>query len=185
MFSRLVYAIFVGIFGAAIVHIVVLFLVPNYSNQDAWTEIAENAGMFDFTNLKPGGTLDTVLKRSDPLFISAACRFELSSGFVHVHAEGKVAYWSAAIFNRKGQNIYSFNDRTAHRETLDLVVANPIQMVELRKDLPEEFAGSVFVETDMEQGMVVVRVFVPDQSWAELAQGFLDGAECRTDGVRL
>ena len=42
-----------------------------------------------------------------------------------------------SIYDRSGRNIYSFNDRTAMEGELDVVVVTPLQMVELRKDLPK------------------------------------------------
>ena len=37
----------------------------------------------------------------------------LEEGVVRIDNAGKVPYWSASVYDRSGQNIYSFNDRTA------------------------------------------------------------------------
>ena len=46
-------------------------------------------------------------------------------------------FWSVSVYDRSGQNIYSFNDRTPPDGNLDFVVLTPAQMIELRKDLPD------------------------------------------------
>ncbi|MCA4427965.1 hypothetical protein, partial [Acinetobacter baumannii] len=79
---------------------------------------------------------------------------------------------------RQGENIYSINDRTAIADQLDLVIARPLQMIELNKTKPVSAANSVLIEADMNEGFVVVRGFVPDQSWKAQVDAFLKSANC-------
>ena len=97
---------------------------------------------------------------------------------VHVHAPGNVPYWSVSVYNRGGQNIYAFNDRATDTGLLDVVVLTPAQMIETRKQLPEEFRKSIFVEAPVGEGIVVVRSFVPDHSWQPTATRFLRNVAC-------
>jgi uncharacterized membrane protein len=166
------YTLLVGLVGAAIVHIAVLLLVPRFSERDAWSRIAAMAGPFEMVRL------DGAEWESNPFLRVLACRFEIEPGIARVRAEGKVPFWSAAIFDRSGRNIYSLNDRTTIGDRLDLVIATPVRMIELRKDLPEELAEAIFVELDNNQGLAVIRVVVPDSSWNQLAERFLAGARC-------
>ena len=48
---RLLYALLVGIVGAGIVHIVVLLLVPSYSERDAWSRLSEMADLYGIAPL--------------------------------------------------------------------------------------------------------------------------------------
>lgn len=178
---RLIYTVLVGLVGAVVVHIVVLLLVPAYSGHDAWARLSERAPAFQVTSIADAGGSDPFRKGADPLFASAACRFALSTGIVHFVAGGDVPFWSVSVYDRHGQNIYSFNDRTATDRKLDLVIATPVQMVELRKELPEEYAASIFVETEEREGIVVARAFVPDGSWRDIAEAFLGSAMCRQE----
>ena len=77
-----------------------------------------------------------------------------------------------------GDNVYSLNDRTATADGLDLVIATPGEMTSLRKSLPAEFRSSVFVEAPIDDGMVVVRSFVPDDSFRPGVSAFLGGLTC-------
>jgi uncharacterized membrane protein len=175
---KLAYALLVGLVGAGIVHIAVLFLLPQFSDRDAWSRLAMAADFYRVVRIDAAAGEPPLVTSIDPLFYAAACRFDLGEGIVHVEAPGKVPFWSVSVYDRGGQNIFSFNDRTAQSGLLDFVVLTPAQMIEVRKQLPEEFEQSVFVETSVDEGIVVIRSFVPDPSWRQIVQGFLGEVSC-------
>jgi uncharacterized membrane protein len=172
------YTLLLGLVGAAIVHIAVLLLVPAYSGRDAWSRIASEGEVFQFVRISGGRAGDPIAKGGNPFVRAIACRIEIDPAIAHVRVAGDLSLWTAAVFDGKGQNVFSLNDRTNVGNRLDLVIATPVAMVELRKDLPETYAETVFVELDSGRGLVVVRAIVPDASWSALADSFLDGAVC-------
>lgn len=171
------YALLLGLVGAGIVHIVVLMLVPDFSKRNASARFAAVSSFNQMTGIGPDAAA-TILGAPDPAFQMAACRFNLSSGPVHVAASGKVPFWSASVYDSGGNNLYSLNDRSGTSETLDFVVLRPEQMIGLRQDVPEAFTQSVFVEMPAEDGFLVVRVFVPDESWKPAVSAFLARVTC-------
>ncbi|RWO08592.1 MAG: DUF1254 domain-containing protein [Mesorhizobium sp.] len=175
---RLLHAILLGLLGAGIVHIIVLLLAPEFSERNAWSRLAMASNLYRMTRLdaEAGGT--PVVKSVDPLFYAAACRFDLSDGMVRVKAPGNVPFWSVSVYDRSGHNIYSFNDHTATGRVLDSIVLTPAQMIEIRKDLPEELQGAIFVEAPIDEGMFVIRSFVPDDSWKPTVSRFLEQSSC-------
>lgn len=175
---RLLHAILIGLLGAGIVHIIVLLLVPEFSERNAWSRLAMASNLYRMTRLdaEAGGT--PVVKSVDPLFYAAACRFDLSDGMVRVKAPGNVPFWSVSVYDRSGHNIYSFNDHSATGRVLDSIVLTPAQMIEIRKDLPEELQGAIFVEAPIDEGMFVIRSFVPDDSWKPTVSRFLEQSSC-------
>ena len=175
---RLPHAILLGLLGAGIVHIIVLLLVPEFSERNAWSRLAMASNLYRMTRLdaEAGGT--SVVKSVDPLFYAAACRFDLSDGMVRVKAPGNVPFWSVSVYDRSGHNIYSFNDHSATGRVLDSIVLTPAQMIEIRKDVPEELQGAIFVEAPIDEGMFVIRSFVPDDSWKPTVSRFLDQSSC-------
>jgi uncharacterized membrane protein len=174
----LLHAFILGLLGAGIVHIVVLLLVPQFSHRDAWSRLAAISAPYSMAPLKVETGGPPVVKSVDPLFQAMACRFDLRDGPVQIKAPGKVPFWSVSIYDRNGQNIYSFNDHAANGGLMDAVVLTPAQMVEVRRDLPEEFQGSVFVETSVDEGIAVVRSFIPDDSWKPAVARFLQQSSC-------
>ncbi|RWO28029.1 DUF1254 domain-containing protein [Mesorhizobium sp.] len=175
---RLLHAILLGLLGAGIVHIIVLLLAPEFSERNAWSRLAMASNLYQMTRLdaEAGGT--PVVKSVDPLFYAAACRFDLSDGMVRVKAPGNVPFWSVSVYDRSGHNIYSFNDHSATGRVLDSIVLTPAQMIEIRKDLPEELQGAIFVEAPIDEGMFVIRSFVPDDSWKPTVSRFLEQSSC-------
>jgi uncharacterized membrane protein len=175
---RLLHAILLGLLGAGIVHIIVLLLVPEFSERDAWSRLAMASDLYRMTRLDAEAGGAPVVKSVDPLFYAAACRFDLADGMVRVKAPGNVPFWSVSVYDRGGHNIYSFNDHSATGRVLDTVVLTPAQMIEIRKDLPEELQGAIFVEAPIYEGMFVIRSFVPDDSWKPVVSRFLEQSSC-------
>ncbi|PSJ51079.1 DUF1254 domain-containing protein [Kumtagia ephedrae] len=167
------YALAVGLVGAGIVHIVILLMIPSFSARDAWTRLSAASGLYEVARIDTGTG-----GAADPSAAAAACRFDLADGVVHVSAPSKVPFWSISVYDRDGTNLYSLNDRAAPDRLLDLVVLTPDQMIELRKDLPEEFAQSVLVELPLGEGIVVLRALAPDASWRPAVDAFLAEAAC-------
>ena len=177
---RLALTVATGLVGAGIVHIVVLLLLPQFSDRDAWSRLALAAGPYRVVRLDGQAGQDPMVESIDPLFQAAACRFDLGDGMLHIRASGHVPFWSASVYERGGENLYSFNDRTAEDGVLDFVVLTPAQMIEMRKQLPEEFGSSIFVETTAAEGIVVIRSFVPDSSWRPTVSKFLGSLSCQS-----
>ncbi|MBN9233140.1 MULTISPECIES: DUF1254 domain-containing protein [Phyllobacteriaceae] len=176
--ARLFHAILLGLVGAAIVHIAVLLLVPTFSERDAWSNLAMKSDFYTMARLDADAGSPAPVKSIDPQFYAAACRFDLADGMIQLTAPGSVPFWSVSVYDRNGHNIYSFNDRSATNGQLDAVVLTPAQMIEVRKALPDGFQGSIFVEAPIEEGIVVVRAFVPDESWKPAVARFLDQSSC-------
>jgi uncharacterized membrane protein len=175
---RLVHALLLGLVGAGIVHIVVLFLLPHYTDRDAWSQLSAASEYYTATHIGGSAATTPLVRSVDPLFSAVACRFDLADGVLHVKAPGRVPFWSMSVYDRNGQNIFSFNDRTAADGSLNFVVLTPVQTIEVRKALPEEFVEAVFVEADIDQGMIVIRAFVPDRTWRTAVARFLEEVDC-------
>jgi uncharacterized membrane protein len=176
--SGLAYALLLGAIGAGIVHIAILLLLPMFSERDAWSRLAAAADLYVMTAADGSDGTAPAVEAPDPFFRASACRFDLQDGPVRLKADGSVPFWSASIYDRGGQNVYNFNDHTAADGALDFVIVTPTQMIDMRKDLPPELASSVFVEADVDEGIVVVRAFAPDDSWASTLATYLRSTVC-------
>ncbi|MBL0936189.1 MAG: DUF1254 domain-containing protein [Rhizobiaceae bacterium] len=175
--GSLLRAIIVGLVGAGIVHGLVLLIIPHVTEGDVWTRLESRAPFYEVVRIDPasGGNM---IHLPDPLFEAAACRIDLSEGIVHLEAEGDVPYWSMSIYDRSGQNIFSINDRTSNEGRLDFLVATSAQLTELRNSQAADFGTAVFVETEVQEGIVVVRAFVPDPTFEPTISRYLAGLDC-------
>lgn len=180
---RILHILLLGLFGAVIVHIAILFLLPVYSERDVWLALSEKADLYATVRLDQGrsdpGRSEPGLPRIDnPFFRAAVCRFDLEDGMARITTEGRVPFWSLSVYDRDGLNVFSLNDRSAEQAKLDVVVLDPAQMLQLRKGLPGDLEHAVLVQADVTEGMVLVRAFTPDESWQRSVDAFLSGLRC-------
>lgn len=168
-----------GLLLGGIIHIAIILLVPSYSTRDAWTSVGRFGDDNQF-NLLPRAEPGTeALPYLDPGMAYAVCRFSLGKGPVRMQAKLPETFWSLAVFDRRGRNIYSLNDRSAENSTLDLVVATSVQIAELKQEPREALESSIVIENPGNSGFALLRVFVPDPTLAEEAIDALRRADCR------
>ena len=167
-----------GILLGGIIHIAIVFMVPYYADHDAWAEMHRfgRDGQFHVLPVPEAGA--EPLAALDPRMAQAVCRFSLGSGPVHVTASFADEFWSVAVFDRRGRNIYSLNDRSADRLRLDLAILTPVQMAQLRQDPPASLETAIVLELPIDAGFVLLREFVPDNSLAPSVAASLNAADC-------
>jgi uncharacterized membrane protein len=176
--SKLLYAVLTGIFGAVLLHIIIILGVPHFTGRDAYTRVTSEGAPFIFHPLaaKP----DAVgLSSLDPDLRIAVCHFDIERQPLSLVAlGGNVDFWSVAIFDRDANEVFSMNDRTSVAGDLDVLVATPVQVAQLRKAPIAALAETILVEHPGTEGYVVLRVLVPQASYEAEAKAFLADAEC-------
>lgn len=167
-----------GIMLAGIIHIATVLLVPHFATNDAWEEMRRfgRPGAFHVLPMAVAGS--EPLAELDPQMLYTVCRFSLEDGPVRIGASLLDDFWSVAIFDRRGRNVYSLNDRSAASTQLDLTVITPVQMAQLRQNPPEALETSIVVEIPIEEGMALIRAFVADDTMLPEARAALETADC-------
>ena len=175
---RTLFFIIGGLLLGGIIHIAIVFLVPHYAGRDAWTQMAAfgRDNQFHVLDLSRAGSEPLALL--DPRMLHAVCRFSLDDAPVHITATWREEFWSVAIFDRRGRNIYSLNDRSADRTHLDLAVITPVQMAQLRRDPPAALDTAIVVELPLTEGFALLRMFVPDETALASTREALQTADC-------
>lgn len=173
----LLFAILVGLVGATLLHIVIVLALPQFTGRDAYTRVLDLLEMDSFFPLtaEPG---TTGLRNNDPFLRTAVCSFSVADAPVRFIARGSVPFWSLSVFDAGSNEVFSMNDHTAVNGNLDLVVATPIQLVELRKSPPEALAQAIMIDMEGEDGYAVLRALVPLESFEEQVRDFLIEASC-------
>lgn len=175
--AALGYAVVLGLIGAAIVHIAIILLVPGYAGETLSNHIERLGAANNFHRLESPHWN----RRADPLMRMSACRFDLSNGPVHISALGQVPYWSLALYTQQGDISFSVNDQVS--PVTDLLIASPLQKILLEQAMPEPLENAVIIPQSADQGIAILRVFQPDDSWSDEVAEFFKSAECRT--IRL
>lgn len=175
-------AVIGGLLLGGIIHIAIVLMVPLYAANDAWARIQDFDARLRFAVLEPTSPDEQMLPGLDPRMAHALCRFNLDNGPVHVSVAFPDDFWSVAVFDRRGHNIYSLNDGSAERSRqLVMALITPVQMAQLRRNPPEVLETAIVVERQMTEGFVLLRAFVPDDAAAETVAKALDEATCRHD----
>jgi uncharacterized membrane protein len=175
---HLVLSVVVGLIGAALLHLIIVLLLPQFSDHDAYTRVLAEGESQRFWRL--GASPDKAgLAKDDPYLETAVCAFDLSETPVRVAAANPgIPFWSLAVYDSGSNELFSINDRTAVAGALDVVLATPVQMTLLRKNLPASANQSILVENGSPDGYVVLRALAPRQSFADGVSEFLDKATC-------
>lgn len=192
--ARLFLALMIGVVGAGLVHIAVIFAMPDVARRNGWSRLADLGKPTELVRVEAlDSTPDSVLASADaaagefafvdPAFVTAGCRFSLNEGPVRIHAtQNDPAFWSASIYNRRGDNLYSINDRSAVANAFDLLVGTHDQLVDksAAEDAPET---QIPVEVEMTEGYMTIRVLVDEESKRPNVDAFVSSMKCQPSPV--
>ncbi|MBB3135695.1 putative membrane protein [Rhizobium pisi] len=174
---RIFFAVLTGLFGAALLHLIIILSLPHFTGKDAATRIEAEGDLNNFYLLSNAYD-DAGLANSDPFVRTAVCSFDVEDAPVHFTAKGKVPFWSIAIYDSASNEVFSMNDRTSVGGALDVLAGGPIQLTDLRKNLPQELQQTILVEMARPDGYAVLRTLAPQTSFDESARNFLSEAGC-------
>ena len=183
--GRLLLALLIGLVGALIVHIGVIFAMPRVSENNAWSRLVAIMPSFEPTLVSGGGAslraepdVAGAFGFMDPAFVIAACRVSVSQAPVRLSAQGADAFWSASIVARSGDNLYSINERLAPHGRLDLLVGTQSQLDEARIAglLGEE--DSIPVVVGQSELYLTFRALVEAESLRPAAEGLAGSLAC-------
>lgn len=174
---KVIFAVFVGLVGAAVLHLVILLATPHFSNRDAYTRAVAEGAPNRF-HLLDDNREKTELGSGDPFMRVAVCTFDVDTKPVRLAGFGVVPFWSVAVFDSASNEIFSMNDRTSAGGELDILVANQVQLAAIRKAQPAGLSKSILVEAGQNKGYAVLRTMVPQPSFVEEATRFLSEAKC-------
>ncbi|MBB3949318.1 DUF1254 domain-containing protein [Aureimonas jatrophae] len=183
--GKLLLAVLIGLVGAAIVHIAVIFAIPGLAQNDSWNRLSRLGPLFATVQIAtvpaqgadPAPGADFVFV--DPAFIDVACRFDLSAAPVRVQASERTGFWSASIYARNGDNLYSISERVALEGRLDLLVGTREQLDLARVEGTEDDDTAIPVEFPAAEGYVTVRALVRAESERPFVDRFARSVACR------
>lgn len=167
-----------GLVLAAIIHILAVMNVPDFTSDDAWTRAAAfgpDASFNVLPDVKPGAE---PLPMLDPNMAHALCRFSLEEGPVRLDADVPDTFWSFSLFNRRGETTYSFNDRTSGEGRLAMLVLTSAQLSILRESPPPDLESLIVIETPDEHAMALLRAYVPTATDKQKITTALGKASC-------
>jgi uncharacterized membrane protein len=174
---RTILFVIAGLLMGAAIHIGIVLSVPMGAQSDAWARAAA---------LGPDSTFHTLARPTpgspaasrDPAFMEAVCRFSLREGPVRITATLPDGFWSLALFDRLGRNIYSINDRAGDPGRLDLAVMTLEEQASLGDARLAAPQNTIVAALAVDAGMAVIRVFVTDEALLATVGAALTAANC-------
>jgi len=163
---------------AAIVHILVVFSIPDSVTHTAFSDAAAFGPDRQFNVLPQVLPGQEPLPDLDPAMEHAVCRFQLADGPIQFTATIPAPFWSIGLFDAGGQTIYSLNNRTAGSDTLSLLILSPDQLSILRQNPPENLEDLIVIETQAAEGLALLRAFVPHPVQDREIRSALAAAAC-------
>ena len=189
--GRVLLSLVIGLVGAAIVHIAVIFAIPILADNNAWGRLARIADMGAVVRIdsQPQATGEAQLRQDglgphdfafvDPAFVTVACRFSLADGPVRTTAPEATDFWSASIYSRQGDNLYSINDRSSVKGRFDLLLGTPEQLVDAEANSVSQEETAIPVGLDITEGYLTLRVLVDDQTQRPGVDAFVQSLRCQ------
>ncbi|WP_062208161.1 hypothetical protein [Aureimonas sp. AU12] len=185
--GKLLLAVLIGLVGAAVIHIAIVFAIPGQAENDAWSRLSRLGPIFSVVRIEgdPIGAAAAPEPRPadfvfvDPAFIAAACRFTTEAGPVRLYAEAETSFWTASIYGANGDNLYSISERVALDGRLDLLVGTREQLDLARVEGSAADPQSIPVELPVSEGYLTVRALVGAQSERPFVDRFARSLQCR------
>ena len=177
---RLLLYIVGGLMLGGIIHAATVIGVPQFAERDAWVRVAAFGPDGQFNRIPRVGPGVKPLPAIDPAMAHSVCRFSLAKGPIRIKAELPDNYWSIALYDRNGLNVYSLNDRAAEQKPVDILIATAEQIAQLRENPPEDFEDIVIIDWPGRQGFAILKAFVPERSMTAEIEAALGTARCQT-----
>ncbi|HEY7766252.1 MAG TPA: DUF1254 domain-containing protein [Aestuariivirgaceae bacterium] len=166
------------------VHLAYVLFVPNMEMSRIMKAAAENHGANRFLVLDEQEAA-AILSQQSRAFVQGICVLDLSSGPVLVTLDTPSSYWMANVYSRKGDNIYSLNDRQVSEVPFSIVVERKktsLFSLESAETPPEDAAFRVL--TGDRGGLFVVRVFVQDPAYRARITRTLERSSCKAQTAK-
>lgn len=168
-----------GLIIGLAVHIVSVFALPRLAPADARARLASVTPLHQLTVLDQAGGADLPL--ADPAFVTAVCRFDLSSGVFVVQAPTTSHYTAVSIYTDTGIAIGAVNDRVATRGGMVLFVMTAAQRREIAMAEDETRADNLILVSPSVEGFALVRALVVQPGFEPLVREQLSmGARCQS-----
>ena len=145
---------------AALVHLVVVLVLPIVATRDAFARLAPLGPLGQTLALPRASPTEKMLPYADPALAWAFCRYDLASGPVRVTAPVGRAFASISFHTRRGLVFYALTDKAATHGVIDAVLATPsdIRALEAHDD-EDDPSRDLRIAAPAPEGYVVMRVF--------------------------
>ncbi len=165
---------------AALVHLIVILVIPVVATRDAYARLAALGPVGATIGLPRPSPSETRLPFGDPALASAFCRYDLSNGPIRVKAPvGRAGFASLSFHTKRGAVLYALTDRAATQGLMEAVVGTAAQMREfVAHDDEDNPSQDLRIVSPTNEGFVLMRAFSELPSLYDAAQEQTVGLSC-------
>lgn len=175
---RIIMTILASVFGALLMHGLVILLLPTIGalNITTITELA--GGGRDIVALDDPKSDLPSLAFSDPAFRHFSCFYDLDEGPYRITAEGRAEFWTVALFDSTNTNRFSLASDGNNRVQLDFLVATQSQKNFIEENTLSFSNNTIFAVVPDKKGAFILRVFRPEASYDQLIDALAKSIKC-------
>ena len=169
-----------GLMLGGIIHVASVLWVPLTAENDSWTQLAVLGPDNTLHNIAPVKDGRTAVPDMDPNLRYAVCRYDLTDGPLLITAQVPLAYWSVALYDRRGVNYYALNDRLVAGRNITLWVATKRQLLAIGPQSPEttETDERLLIGAPGARGFAVFRALMPGPSYEVAIAKAFEATNC-------
>jgi uncharacterized membrane protein len=181
---RAIFVLLGGLIGGGIIHIVAVLGLTRMVEPDHYNRFAVFGPNNTFNLLPKVDPQTQPLPLLDPSFSHALCRFSVASEPLRIRVVLPDRFWSMALIDRHGVNVYHLNDRVGEGKPVELLVLTPRQVARLRENPPDDLDNLSVIEWPRSpEGAALIRAYTPTpETRAEFADALKD-ARCQPLGA--
>lgn len=174
---KTVIALLTGLIGAAVLHILIILVLPLYTGSDAWSKVI-NLGPANEFHVLANQENSTGLYNEDIHIQSAVCYYDLDDGPLQISTDRSSDMWTFGAFDTGANEIFSMSARSSIQGEVNFLIVNRAQILTLRSEEPDLVSRTIAIEGTDTQGYAVIRAIAPDFSQVTEARSFLSSASC-------
>ncbi len=163
---------------ASAVHIVTAVVMPRLEREKTLDALVSSLKTNQITLVESKKRGGFTLKGVPPDLAVALCPFDVSSKPLAITAPLSGTYWSVSIFNLEGQNIYTINDRQVGTDQFSALIMRDTEQTQEAEDAPQRQGEGIVIRSKTDQGVVLLRTFVPDRAALRRVEGILAQTSC-------
>lgn len=167
---------------AALVHLIVVLILPAVATRDAFARLATLGAPDQTIALPRAGPAERTFPYADPAVAWAFCRYDLASGPIRVTAPVGRAFASISFHTRRGLVFYALTDRAATHGVIEAVLATPADVRALKAhDDEDDPSRDLRIAAPVPEGYIVMRVFSELPSLYSEAEAQAKQLECKPE----
>lgn len=174
---KAVIALITGIIGAAVLHIMIILVLPLYTGSDAWSKVI-NLGSENEFHILANQENSTGLYNEDIHIQTAVCYYDLDDGPLLITADNSTDMWTFGTFDADTNEVFSMSARSSIQGDVNFLIVTRAQILTLRSEEPDLVSRTIAIEVADTQGYAVLRAIAPDFSQITEARSFLSSASC-------